>query len=495
MIKIGNIASGAADFVLQTGNSLSSSSSTASPRSRRTSTSSSSTASTSPAWRCSRSTRRARQAGRTLSLAGSRATRLRVPNGSYSSLVGSLPTDTFDPVALPSQWTSLFANPAGGGANTPTSADAQQRPVGDLRGLQRRSRSRTRRSRASSPGRSGRSSTATGRSTSSRPSSTRTATRSSSSAASSGRTTSQPISFELEVVGGVTIYDPSTLSAAARPSGCTWTAASCSGSPRRRRRSSSPPAAASTRSGSSGRMTGLLIASYDTRPSSTPGYVGVGPRRCSRSQIGVGIPPSGLERRPRRPQRHHGHLHVPGQRQGDVEHDAAGRDLHRPAGVPRRPAERLPVDDHDHARRPEIDGSTSHSNSVGFYIQAVVTGTITLENVITLSGMIGVTAPGRDAELRPDPGRRQHQHPVPRLAVGLDRPRLLHVETRRHRPADQPGDRRPGDAGAQLERDPGGDPLRSLPARGEPVPQRPDVTADGAADDHVPHEPRRQPPD
>ena len=43
------------------------------------------------------------------------------------------------------------------------------------------------------------------------------------------------------------------------------------------------------------------------------------------------------------------------------------------------------------AGAPEIDGSVNSANGAGFYIQAIVTGTIEIKDVLTFSGTIGVT--------------------------------------------------------------------------------------------------------
>ena len=116
----------------------------------------------------------------------------------------------------------------------------------------------------------------------------------------------QPISFELEVVGGATVYDPSTLPGASGsscavgqdPKTCATEWIHMDGG-FLLRITATQTTIFFTAGGSidplglSGRMTGLLMISYDTRPSSTPGYVGVGLSAMFSLQIGVGIPPSG----------------------------------------------------------------------------------------------------------------------------------------------------------------------------------------------------------
>src|SRR5205823_934598 len=43
------------------------------------------------------------------------------------------------------------------------------------------------------------------------------------------------------------------------------------------------------------------------------------------------------------------------------------------------------------ASAPEIDGSHASTNGAGFYLQAIVTGEITLGGVLTLSGIVAIT--------------------------------------------------------------------------------------------------------
>ena len=143
--------------------------------------------------------------------------------------------------------------------------------------------------------------------------------------------------------------------------------------------------------GLSGRMTGLVMISYDSRPSSTPGYVGIGLSAMFSLTIGVGVPPSGSS------DDRGGLGSIPGifTFQGSVKVTLNTTLLDETFVVPQEFLAVLPNDFPGSITitrgAPEIDGSTAHSNSVGFYIQAVITGTITLEDVLTLSGVIGVT--------------------------------------------------------------------------------------------------------
>ena len=122
VIKIGNIASGAADFVLQTGSSLSDIEfyGVAAIQTNFDFLQQYGIYLSGMALIEINATSSDKQV--TLSLAGVPGDGLfEVPNGSYSSTISSLPTDTFDKVALPQSWISLFANPTSGGASTPTS--------------------------------------------------------------------------------------------------------------------------------------------------------------------------------------------------------------------------------------------------------------------------------------------------------------------------------------------------------------------------------------
>ena len=404
VIKIGNIASGAADFVLQTGNSLSDLefygvaaiqtnfdflqqygvylSGMALLEINTTSTTK----------------------AVTLSLAGVPGDGIfEVPNASYSSLVSSLPTDTFDEVALSSAWASLFASPTGGGATMPTSLlldNGRSVSFASFGGLTLQNAQvegvvagqewkiingdgteffiQTETDQSGNP-----------------------------ILVVSGEQRTynlQPISFELEVVGGATVYDPSTLPGQSGSS-CTLgeDPKTCATEWMHMdggfllRITATQTTIFFTAGGSidplglSGRETGLLMISYDTRPSSTPGYVGIGLSAMFSLQIGVGIPPSG-------PSDDRGGLgDITGifTFQGSVKVTLNTTLLDETFTVPQEFLAVLPNDFPStitiSAGAPEIDGSTSHSNSRGFYIQAVVTGTITLEDVITLSGVIGVT--------------------------------------------------------------------------------------------------------
>ena len=99
----------------------------------------------------------------------------------------------------------------------------------------------------------------------------------------------QPLSFELEVVGGATLYDPSTIPGGSNstctvgqdPKDCATEWIHMDGG-FLLKITAFQTTMFFTAGGSidplglSGRMTGLLMISYDTRSSSTPGYVGVG---------------------------------------------------------------------------------------------------------------------------------------------------------------------------------------------------------------------------
>ena len=77
---------------------------------------------------------------------------------------------------------------------------------------------------------------------------------------------------------------------------------------------------------------------------------------------------------------------------------------------------------------PEIDGSTSSNlNARGAYIQAIVTGLDHPRGRDHARRHGRDHGAGRHAELHPDPGRGCDHDPVPRLALRLDRPGRLHL--------------------------------------------------------------------
>ena len=122
VIKIGNIASGAADFVLQTGSSLSDIEfyGVAAIQTNFDFLQQYGVYLSGMALIEINTTSTDKQV--TLSLAGVPGDGLfEVPNGNYSSMISSLPTDTFDKVALPSSWINLFQNP------TPTARARRRR--------------------------------------------------------------------------------------------------------------------------------------------------------------------------------------------------------------------------------------------------------------------------------------------------------------------------------------------------------------------------------
>ena len=181
-------------------------------------------------------------------------------------------------------------------------------------------------------------------------------------------------------------------------------------------------------------------------------------------------------RRTQQPVGHHQHLRLPRTRSGDAEHDAAGSRLHGSGRVPQRPADRLPDHDQDLQVRP-VARRTLRARR----------GAQPERRLLRLGADRGLDHPperadavrlrrdharGRRPVARPHLGRREHLDRVRRLLLGLDRLHLLR-RPRRPRGRHQPRHRRPRLARAHgRHRHSGPHDVGRGAARGQPVPLR-----------------------
>ena len=195
-----------------------------------------------------------------------------------------------------------------------------------------------------------------------------------------------PLSFEIEVIGSMNLYDPSTLSSS---SPTLWVHMDGGF---QLKITATQTTFFFTAGGSivplaiSGRMTGLLILSYSATNGGIPGIAGL-----FDVDIGVGTPPSGNSGSSDLGDIS-GIFSFQGKVRVTLNTTLADQVFQVPpeflAVVPSGFPSTLTIP----ASAPEIDGSRSANlNSTGIYIQAIVTGTIILADVITLTGTIAIT--------------------------------------------------------------------------------------------------------
>ena len=145
--------------------------------------------------------------------------------------------------------------------------------------------------------------------------------------------------------------------------------------------------------GLSGRVTGLFIASASIADGAIPGIAGL-----LRLELTAGIGPDepGDDRRRRRP-RIAGIFEFQGRDPGDAEHDPARAAVPRARGVPRRPAASgFPTELVIFKSAPAINGMEEEdpTGPAERYTAALIEGSITLFGVVTLSGFMSFTTAG-----------------------------------------------------------------------------------------------------